>query len=305
MSTVRGSKRSPRNGRTSAIRLRVYRPHTTRDTPRTRPPERAGDPLDALTDWGTVARIYDLEHPAARGDELRFWDEQARETSAAGPVLELATGSGRIAIGLARKGHDVTGLELSNGMIARAEGRAARLPPDVQGRLRFVLGDMSDFTLPDRSFGLIFVAYNSFWLLQTPARQARCLECVQAHLAPGGRFVLDVFPPNEDDYTGETGITQYLSMAYRGQTVVRVKDYAWDARRRLGVSDVRYYGGRRGDARRRLIAEFRYALRLAPPAAVRALLTRAGFAVRETYGSYDKEPLGAESPRAIFVCGVA
>ena len=223
----------------------------------------------------------------------------------AGPTLELAAGSGRIAIALARKGHDVTGLELSPGMIERAEGRAARLPLDVRARLRFVRADMSRFAVPDRQFGLIFVAYNSFWLLATPAQQARCLECVRTHLAPGGRFVLDVFPPTEDDYTGEAGITQYLSMAYRGQTVVRVKDYTWDARHRLGVSDVRYYGERRGESRRRLITEFRYALRLAPPAAVKALLTRTGFEVLETFGDYDKSPLESDSPRAIFVTQAA
>ncbi len=240
-----------------------------------------------------------------RGGELRFWDEQARETRAAGPALELAAGSGRIAIALARKGNDVVGLELSPGMIERAEGRAARLPEDARARVRFVRGDMTRFALPGERFGLIFVAYNSFWLLATPAQQARCLECVRAHLAPEGRFVLDVFPPTEDDYTGETGITQYLSMAYRGQTVVRVKDYAWDAGRRLGVSDVRYYGERRGEGRRRLITEFRYALRLAPPAAVKTLLTRTGFDVVETYGDYDKSPLESDSPRAIFVTQAA
>ena len=64
-------------------------------------------------DWGAIARIYDLEHPASRGAELRFWDEQATATRTNGDVLELAAGSGRITIALARKGQRVTGLELS------------------------------------------------------------------------------------------------------------------------------------------------------------------------------------------------
>src|SRR5687768_15620042 len=103
-STRRVLKRSPRNGRTSAIRLRVYRPSATK-TARARTTSAQDETPEAQTDWGTIARIYDLEHPAARGAELRFWDEQAHE--AGGPVMELAAGSGRVAIGLARKGHDV------------------------------------------------------------------------------------------------------------------------------------------------------------------------------------------------------
>ena len=274
------------------MRVRLYRP-------------RAVPPGE---DWGSIARIYDLEHPTARGAELRFWDEEARARG--GPVLELAAGSGRVAIGLARKGHDVTGLELSPGMIERAESRTAHLAPEVRQRLRWVQGDMTRFDLPGERFSLIFVAYNSFWLLQTLAKQRACLARVRAHLAPGGRLALDLFPPTEDDRVGEEGMTQYLAMAYRGQTVVRVKDYAWDERRKLAISDVRYYGEKRvtGPARersRRLISQFRYALRLAPPAQVQALLTREGFEVLETYGSYERDPLDESASRAIFVCGLA
>ncbi|HEU5314544.1 MAG TPA: class I SAM-dependent methyltransferase, partial [Chloroflexota bacterium] len=247
------------------------------------------------------------EHPAARGAELRFWDEEG--TASGGPILELAAGSGRVAIGLARKGHHVTGLELSPGMIERAEARAAHLPPEVRARLRWVQGDMTRFALPGERFGLIFVAYNSFWLLSTLAKQRACLARVRAHLAKGGRFVLDLFPPTVDDRMDEDGMTQYLPMAYRGQTVVRVKDYAWDEARKLAISNVRYYGEKHvtGEARRRsrrLISEFRYVLRLAPPEQVRALLAREGFEVQEEYGSYARDPLEDGAARAIFVCGL-
>src|SRR5262245_32562646 len=95
----------------------------------------AGLPLVAAgrQDWGDVAQIYDLEHPACRGLELAFWHQAA--LAAGDPLLELAAGSGRIAIPLARKGHRVTGLELSAGMLARARGRTARLPDLAQRRL--------------------------------------------------------------------------------------------------------------------------------------------------------------------------
>jgi SAM-dependent methyltransferase len=293
-STRRGSKRKPRNGRTSAIRLRVYRPPDAK-----KPPPEAE--TSGVTDWGSIARIYDLEHPAARGPELRFWDELIKAHG--GTALELAAGSGRVAIGLARKGHQVTGLELSEGMLERARGRTARLKPEVQERLTWVQGDMTDFGL-GKQYGVVFVAYNSFWLLRTEALQEKCLANARRHVAPGGRLVLDLFPPLPDDYVGEEGITQYVAMAYKGQALIRVKDYTWNARTRLGTSDVRYYGEKRTTSPRRLLAQFRYSLRLVPLARVRALLTRCGFEVEAEYGTYEKEPLEPASPRAIFVCRV-
>jgi hypothetical protein len=165
-------------------------------------------------------------------------------------------------------------------------------------------------SLPGERYGLIFVAYNSFWLLSTLAKQRACLARVRSHLAKGGRFAVDLFPPTDDDRAGEDGMTQYLPMALRGQTVVRVKDYAWDETRKLAISNVRYYGEKHvtGPARqrsRRLISEFRYVLRLAPPAQVRALLTREGFTIVEEYGSYERGPLVDGAARAIFVCEVA
>ena len=251
-------------------------------------------------DWGTIARIYDLEHPACRGAELAFWSRQAQE--AGGDVLELAAGSGRVAIALARKGCRVTGLELSEGMLERARSRTAHLLPEVAARLTWVRGDMAAFDLPSGRFGLVFVAFNSFWLLTSRAAQRGCLDRVARHLAPGGRLVLDLFPPNADDYGDEAGITQFLPSRRRGEVLLRVKDYRYDAPERLAVSDVRYYAGEGGEDRRaRLLARFRYCLRLAEPGDVGALLADAGYRVVATYGTYDGEALGPDTPRAIFV----
>lgn len=252
-------------------------------------------------DWGAIARIYDLEHPACRGAELSFWHQSAG--AAGGDVLELAAGSGRVAIALARKGHRVTGLELAAGMLERAAARTSRLPPETAARLDWVQGDMSAFDLPGRRFGLIFVAYNSFWLLDSEAAQAGCLAAAARHLAPDGRLVLDLFPPNADDRRDDTGLVQELPMSRHGRILLRVKDYTYEAQSAIATSDVRYFSAQAPPpAPADLIARFRYRLRLADPDAVQALLERAGYAVEETYGDYRREPLLPDSPRAIFVC---
>ena len=255
-------------------------------------------------DWGAIARIYDLEHPACRGAELAFWHRLA--AAGGGATLELASGSGRVAIALARKGHHVTGLELSERMLARARARTARLPDAVRARLRWIQGDMAAFELPGQRFTLVFVAYNSFWLLTDPARQAACLRCAARHLAVGGRLALDLFPPNAFDYQDETGLAQYLAVPLRGRRVVRLKDYAYDRTTQVATSTVRYYArSRRDPAAADLLATFCYRLRLAPPPEVVALLEATGFALEATYGGYGGEPLTPDAPRAIYVARCA
>lgn len=289
--------------------------------------QRAGAlPLNVVVgeDWGAIARLYDLEHPTCRGAELAFWRRAATEayreakaaagrdteadagteikSDAAGDVLELATGSGRVALALARHGHRVTGLELSEGMLARARARTQRLPPEMQARLCWVQGNMAAFDLPGRRFSLVFVAYNSFWLLTDAAAQARALRCIARHLTPRGRLIVDVFPPNEDDYRDEPAIAQRLALPYRGRSVLRLKDYVFAASQQQAISDVRYYAedpetGNPAD----LLARFRYILRLSPPAEVQALLESQGYVVEAVYGSYQHHPLTVISPRAIFI----
>jgi SAM-dependent methyltransferase len=117
--------------------------------------------------------------------DVEFFLRQARRTG--GPVLELAVGTGRVAEPLAREGFEVVGLDLSPHMLAMARSKA------IPG-LTLVRGDMTRFDL-GRKFRLILVPFRSFHHLLTPREQRNCLECVRRHLAPGGRFIVDLFDP--------------------------------------------------------------------------------------------------------------
>jgi hypothetical protein len=161
---------------------------------------------------------------------------------------------------------------------------------------------MSAFSLPGQTFSLVFVGYNSFWLLDTSEAQAACLRAVARHLAPGGRLAIDVFPPNADDREDEEAIVQPLAVPLHGRTVVRAKRYTYDPESGIATSDVRYYAGFPGTGDPpSVLARFRYRLRLAEPDEVQALLEREGYAVEATYGTYRRDPLTTDSPRAIFV----
>lgn len=134
--------------------------------------------------------VYDARAEGVPGD-VEFFLGLAKEAHAAGhPVLELACGTGRVAIPIAREGVRVVGLDQSPAMLARAREKSVGLE-----HVRWEEGDMRAFELRER-FSLVFIAYRSFQHLLTVDDQLSCLRCVARHLAPGGRLSLDIFNPD-------------------------------------------------------------------------------------------------------------
>jgi SAM-dependent methyltransferase len=133
---------------------------------------------------------YDASAEGVPGD-VDFFIELAKEAHAAGqPVLELACGTGRVAIPIAREGARVVGLDLNKGMLDRAREKSADL-----ANVCWVEGDMRAFALEER-FGLVYIPARSFQHLLTVDDQLSCLRCIHQHLAPGGRLALDIFNPD-------------------------------------------------------------------------------------------------------------
>ena len=120
--------------------------------------------------------------------------------TAGGPVLELGVGSGRLAIPLAARGIEVHGIDASSAMLARLRAKPGG------DAVRTTLGDMAALALDDPPpFGVVFVAFNTFFNLATEAAQRRCLERVGELLAPGGSFVVEAFVPDDVDGPGVDG----------------------------------------------------------------------------------------------------
>jgi SAM-dependent methyltransferase len=106
-------------------------------------------------------------------------------------VLDLACGSGRVGIALAREGYTVDGVELSQDMLDLVERNLANEKPGVRDRLTFVRGDMSAFAMPHQ-YDLILISVTSISLLLTREQRAGLFASVKRHLKPDGRFVFDV-----------------------------------------------------------------------------------------------------------------
>lgn len=110
------------------------------------------------------------------------------ELAGDGAALELAIGTGRVALPLSRRGVEVHGIDISTAMVAelRAKSDGAALPVTI--------GDMATTTL-GRTFRLAYLVFNTISNLTNQDEQVRCFQNVAEHLEPGGRFVLEVLLP--------------------------------------------------------------------------------------------------------------
>ena len=130
------------------------------------------------------AQTYDESVPDWPG-EIEFYRSLASEARSRGAgLLELACGTGRVAIRLAQDGTRITGLDLSQEMLDIAEEKSQGLP-----NISWVRADMCAFDLGE-TFGLVIIAGHAFQNLNTAQEQAACMQCIHRHLAPGGRLVV-------------------------------------------------------------------------------------------------------------------
>ncbi len=145
----------------------------------------------------TSSDIWD-EATAARYDSesAHMFDDDVVEPAVAfladlagsGRALGFAVGTGRLAVPLRQRGVPVHGIDLSPAMVARLQQKVS------PGELPVVIGDMATTVVPGE-FALVFLPWNSISNLKTQVEQVRCFANAARHLAPGGRFVIELWVP--------------------------------------------------------------------------------------------------------------
>jgi SAM-dependent methyltransferase len=244
--------------------------------------------------YGVVtARYYDGAYRALRGQaDAAFYRELAHE--AAGPVLELGCGTGRVLLPIAADGIPCTGLDRSPAMLKAL--RAKQTP----ATLRLVNAPMQDFDLGSDRFTLIFSAFRAFQHMYTVEDQLGCLACVRRHLAPGGAFAFDVFNPRLDRI-GLRSSPEVEEVRYEldGDEVVRYAAAEREPEVQLTHVHMRYERWRDG----RVVGEervsfdmrhfFRYELE--------HLLARAGFDDVTIYGDFDRCSVAQDTPAFVVI----
>jgi SAM-dependent methyltransferase len=106
-----------------------------------------------------------------------------------GRVLEFAIGTGRVAVPLAERGVPVTGIELCQPMIDQLRTKAG------EEAIPVIAGDMATARAPGQ-YALVYLVFNTISNLQTQAEQVGCFRNAVRHLAPGGRFVIELWVPD-------------------------------------------------------------------------------------------------------------
>jgi ubiquinone/menaquinone biosynthesis C-methylase UbiE len=235
--------------------------------------------------------------------EVEFYQAFAAEAHLKGEaVLEVACGTGRIAIRLAQQGVKVTGMDLSADMLDVARGKSGGMP-----NVRWVAGDMRSFELGER-YGLAIIPGHSFQFMLTPEDQVACLECIRQHLSRGGLLIIHL--DHQDlGWLGEisaekAGAFEAGSKLIHPKTGNRIRtSHAWSYERSTQTATylkVWEELDANGDVvnrwewePKRLHCIFRYEME--------HLLRRVEFQVEAIYGDFFRNALSDESSEMIFV----
>ena len=257
---------------------------------------------------------YDIEDDSDTG--IAFYTALARESG--GPVLEIACGTGRVSIPIARLGFAVTGLDVVPGMLERARSKSAGLPAC------WVEADARTFDLGER-FRLIFLTGNAFQAFLMRVDQEALLDRVRAHLDEDGLFAFETRNPRwanletgDGEADGESGTVAAAGEGLFANLETRDEEEEWQtytdvSGRVVRVSKTQVYddfaqilhwttyrrwhaGGQEHTKTTRIAVRYTFPRELA------ALLYDNGFDIVRQYGDWHLEPLTAASPSIIVVC---
>lgn len=240
---------------------------------------------------------YDLEYQEQSEQDIPFWRELVMRFEPE-RVLELACGSGRIGIELLHSpgSFQLEGLDISPEMLAAYRRKLDREPLGTQQRVTLHERDMSDFDLPHRGdFDLVFLPFNSVSHLYEIEQQLNAFKTTFDHLAPGGRFVVDVFLPDidylsdalnrpshvylEDELEVEKDFTMLLYTTRKYDPIEQLQHILW--------THEKFFES--GEHERYLT---RLDMHIFFPRELQLLFLATGYRIEAIYGGYDWKPFG-------------
>jgi SAM-dependent methyltransferase len=233
--------------------------------------------------------------------DVPFYVDLARKSG--GPVLEIACGTGRVLLPIARQGIEIEGVDNSESMLRILRRNLAREPREVRERVTIHEGDMRDFRL-EKKFQLVTIPFRPLQHMYAVQDQVAALTTAAFHVEEGGSLAFDVFFPNFEGIPANIG-KEILDLEWtvdaEPRKVVRrffrKKSYDKIQQTFSGEFVFRTYEGDN------LILEETGPLKMSyyTYAHLRALFLLAGLEPVEEYGSFAREPLGNTSQEMIFV----
>jgi SAM-dependent methyltransferase len=194
-----------------------------------------------------------------------------------GRVLELAIGTGRVALPLAARGIVVAGIEASRAMVDRLRAKPGG------DAIHITIGDMAEVGVTG-PFRLVYLVFNTLFVLLGQERQADCFRNVARVLEPGGLFVVECFVPDQARF--DRGQRVHAVSVTEDSAVIEVSRHD-AARQRVNTQIVIF--DQQGMRMRPV------AVRYSWPAELDLMAEQAGLRLRERYGGWDRQPFDSAS----------
>ncbi len=235
-----------------------------------------------LWDAETAAR-YDQAHAEmATPEALDPTLELLTELADGGRALELAIGTGRVAVPLAERGVQVAGIELSRPMVDQLRRKVDEATVPV------VVGDMATARVPG-SFSLVYLVFNTIGNLRTQDEQVACFQNAARHLQPGGAFLVEVgVPALRRLPPGQSAIPFDVSEAHVGFDTYDTATQQAVSHHYRHLPDGSVHHGR---------LHFRYVW----PAELDLMARLAGLRLESRWAGWDRSPFTADSESHVSV----
>jgi ubiquinone/menaquinone biosynthesis C-methylase UbiE len=237
--------------------------------------------------YDKMAEYYDFVY----GDEwdVGFYLNEAR--NARGSVLEVACGTGRILIALAKENIDISGLDTSEGMLMllRQKAKEAGISPKVEH------ADMVDFKF-EKKFNLIIVPYRSFLHLSSESQRAKAIKNFYDHLNPGGRLIIHSYNPSKDELlmTGKFHNYDVEEVERDGRKIKLAWYLKYEPREGAGNYKILLEDGDKKE-------EFSMNIYFVSQKEMRNLLERAGYRNIKDYCGFDYVPFNENCREALWI----
>jgi SAM-dependent methyltransferase len=258
--------------------------------------------MSTVDSYHFIAKYYDGAYAAKQGlVDLPFYLDLANESR--GPILEIACGTGRVLLPIARKGIEICGVDNSQPMLDVLNQNLAGQSQEVRDKITVHLGDMRTFRL-NRKFPLVMIPFRPMQHMFTIEDQAAALKTAAAHLADSGILAFDVFYPKFDmiwtrvgeeipemEWTPPSDPTKLVRRFFRKDAIDKINQI---------FSFTFIFRTYQGDA---LVLEETEAFRLCyyTYPHLRALFKLAGIEPVAEYGSFAKTPLDNSAEQMIFL----
>lgn len=225
--------------------------------------------------------------------DLNFY-AQIIEPSLKKDLLELACGTGRLSIPLAKKGFNTTGIDLSEQLLKRAIEKSEEIK-----NIHFLKMDIRTFRL-EKKYDLIILAHNSLCHLHDLESIASCFNSIKKHLKPNGIFAFDVLVPNfkfltrkkEDIYT-----TAKYNLINSNIPVLHTESSCYDSKTQ--INHIKWFVKIKNKTE-----VFSLNMRMFYPQEIDNYLKLSGFNIISKFGDFELNKFSSKSNKQVFVCKV-